>query len=126
MNPFSPAQLLGYLALVFGVSGFLQRDDRRLKLLLSAECFVLVGHFALLGDEEEAKPPVVPLEEGGDAEDEGEVAEELGGGERVHGARDFMRQARRSGQAVTRRAGPAPGAARAGRARRRPRGPPRR
>jgi hypothetical protein len=48
-NPFSPAQLLGYVALVLGVSAFLQRDDRRLKLLLSAECFVLVAHFALLG-----------------------------------------------------------------------------
>jgi hypothetical protein len=49
MHPLSPAQLLGYLALVLGVSGFLQRDDRRLKLLVSAECFVLVAHFALLG-----------------------------------------------------------------------------
>jgi hypothetical protein len=45
----SPAQLLGYLALVLGVSGFLQRDDRRLKLLVAAECFVYVAHFALLG-----------------------------------------------------------------------------
>jgi hypothetical protein len=49
MNALSPAQLLGYLALVLGVTGFLQRDDRRLKLLVSAECFVLVAHFALLG-----------------------------------------------------------------------------
>ena len=45
----SPAQLLGYLALVLGVSGFLQRDDRRLKLLVAAECLVYVAHFALLG-----------------------------------------------------------------------------
>ncbi len=49
MHPLSPAQLLGYVALVLGVSGFLQRDDRRLKLLVAAECFVLVAHFALLG-----------------------------------------------------------------------------
>lgn len=50
MHPLaSPAQLLGYLALVLGVSGFLQRDDRRLKLLVAAECFVYVAHFALLG-----------------------------------------------------------------------------
>lgn len=50
MNPLlSPAQLLGYLALALGVSGFLQRDDRRLKLLVALECFVYVGHFALLG-----------------------------------------------------------------------------
>ncbi len=50
MNPLSPAQLLGYLALVLGVSAFLQRDDRRFKLLLVAECVVYVGHFALLGN----------------------------------------------------------------------------
>ncbi len=45
----SPAQVLGYLALVLGVSGFLQRDDRRLKRLVAAECFAYVAHFALLG-----------------------------------------------------------------------------
>lgn len=49
MNPLSPAQLAGYVALVLGVSAFLQRDDRRLKLLIALECFVYVGHFALLG-----------------------------------------------------------------------------
>jgi hypothetical protein len=46
----SPAQLAGYLAFVLGVSAFLQRDDRRLKLLLSAECLVYVVHFGLLGN----------------------------------------------------------------------------
>jgi hypothetical protein len=50
VNPLSPAQLLGFLALVLGVGAFLQRDDRRLKLLLAAECAVYVGHFALLGN----------------------------------------------------------------------------
>ncbi len=45
----SPTQVLGYVALVLGVSGFLQRDDRRLKLLVAAESFVYVAHFALLG-----------------------------------------------------------------------------
>lgn len=49
MNPLSPAQVVGYLALVLGVTGFLQRDDRRLKLLIAAECFVYVVHFLLLG-----------------------------------------------------------------------------
>jgi hypothetical protein len=49
MHALSPAQLVGYLALVLGVAGFLQRDDRRLKLLVSAECFAYVVHFALLG-----------------------------------------------------------------------------
>jgi hypothetical protein len=45
----SPAQVLGYVALVLGITGFLQRDDRRLKVLVSAECLVYVAHFALLG-----------------------------------------------------------------------------
>jgi inner membrane protein len=49
MHPFSPAQVVGYVALVLGVSGFLQRDDRRLKLLVACECFVYVVHFTLLG-----------------------------------------------------------------------------
>jgi hypothetical protein len=50
VNLLAPAQLLGYLALVLGVSAFLQRDDRRLRLLLVAECAAYVGHFALLGN----------------------------------------------------------------------------
>ena len=49
MHPFSPAQLVGYVALVLGVTGFLQRDDRRLKLFVACECFVYVVHFTLLG-----------------------------------------------------------------------------
>lgn len=49
MNALSPAQLAGYVALVLGVSGFLQRDDRRLKLLIAVECAVYVVHFTLLG-----------------------------------------------------------------------------
>ena len=49
MHPLSPAQLVGYVALVLGVSGFLQRDDRRLKLLVACECFVYVAHCTLLG-----------------------------------------------------------------------------
>jgi hypothetical protein len=50
MDPLSPSQLVGYVALVLGVAGFLQRDDRRLKLLVAAECFVYVVHFVLLGN----------------------------------------------------------------------------
>ncbi|HET9555138.1 MAG TPA: YgjV family protein [Anaeromyxobacteraceae bacterium] len=49
MHLLSPAQLVGYVALVLGVGGFLQRDDRRLKLLVAAESAVYVLHFALLG-----------------------------------------------------------------------------
>jgi inner membrane protein len=49
MQLFSPAQVVGYVALVLGVTGFLQRDDRRLKLFVACECFVYVVHFTLLG-----------------------------------------------------------------------------
>jgi len=49
MPLLAPAQLAGYVALALGVSAFLQRDDRRLKLLIAAECFVYVAHFLLLG-----------------------------------------------------------------------------
>lgn len=49
MHLLSPAQLAGYAALVLGVSAFLQRSDRRLKLLMAAECLAYVVHFALLG-----------------------------------------------------------------------------
>jgi hypothetical protein len=55
----SPAQLAGYLALVLGVAGFLQRDDRRLKLLVSAECFAYVVQFTLLGTPSAASSALV-------------------------------------------------------------------
>ena len=50
MSLLAPAQLVGYLALVLGVSAFLQRDDRRFRLLLVGECLAYVFHFALLGN----------------------------------------------------------------------------
>lgn len=50
MHWFSPAQVAGYVALVLGIAGFLQRDDRRLKLLVAGESLVYVLHFALLGN----------------------------------------------------------------------------
>lgn len=46
---FSPAQLLGYAAFGFGVACFAQRDDRRFKLFMAAECAAYIGHFWLLG-----------------------------------------------------------------------------
>jgi hypothetical protein len=46
----SPAQLSGYAALILGVTAFLQRRDRRLRLFLVAECAAYVVHFALLGN----------------------------------------------------------------------------
>jgi len=47
---FNPAQLFGYAAFVLGVMSFLQKDDRRFKLYMSAECLAYVVHFALLGN----------------------------------------------------------------------------
>lgn len=46
----APAQWLGYLAFVFGVGCFLQRDDRRFKAFMAAECLCYMLHFALLGE----------------------------------------------------------------------------
>jgi hypothetical protein len=46
---FSPAQCVGYAAFVLGVASFMQKDDRRFKLFMAAECFAYIVHFALLG-----------------------------------------------------------------------------
>ncbi|HMA95965.1 MAG TPA: YgjV family protein, partial [Polyangiaceae bacterium] len=46
----SPAQLSGYAAFVLGVTAFLQREDRRLKLFLVGECLAYAVHFTLLGN----------------------------------------------------------------------------
>lgn len=47
---YSPAQLSGYLAFILGVTAFLQREDRRLKLFLVGECLTYAIHFTLLGN----------------------------------------------------------------------------
>jgi hypothetical protein len=47
---FSPAQCVGYVAFVLGVSSFLQRDDRRFKQYMAAECLAYIIHFSLLGN----------------------------------------------------------------------------
>lgn len=43
------AQTLGVIAFGFGVSAYLNRDDRVTKKLLIFQCFVLTFHFYLLG-----------------------------------------------------------------------------
>lgn len=50
MQLFSPAQCVGYIAFVLGVSAFLQKDDRRLKLLVATECLAYTLHFRMLGN----------------------------------------------------------------------------
>jgi hypothetical protein len=47
---FSPPQLVGYVALVLGVLAFLQKTDRRLKVLIAGESIAYVVHFILLGN----------------------------------------------------------------------------
>jgi hypothetical protein len=47
---FSPAQCVGYCAFFLGVSSFLQKDDRRFKLFMAADCFAYIVHFSLLGN----------------------------------------------------------------------------
>lgn len=46
----SPAQLVGYVALVLGVSAFLQKSDTKLKVLITGESIAYVVHFFLLGN----------------------------------------------------------------------------
>ena len=45
----SPAQCVGYAAFVLGVSSFVQKNDRRFKLFMAAECLAYIIHFTLLG-----------------------------------------------------------------------------
>jgi hypothetical protein len=45
----APAQLLGYVAFVFGVGCFLQTEDRRFRQFMAVECLAYVLHFWLLG-----------------------------------------------------------------------------
>lgn len=50
MQFFSPAQSVGYLAFVLGVAAFLQKSDRRLKMLNSIQGLAYAAHFLLLGN----------------------------------------------------------------------------
>jgi len=50
MDYFSPAQLVGYVAFLLGVTAFAQRIDWRLKFLVASECVVYTLHFFLLGN----------------------------------------------------------------------------
>jgi hypothetical protein len=47
---FAPAQLVGYLALVLGISAFLQKKDQRLRLLNATQSLAYAVHFFLLGN----------------------------------------------------------------------------
>lgn len=46
----SPAQLMGYVAFVLGVTAFLQKSDGRLKFFNASQCLAYTAHFAMLGN----------------------------------------------------------------------------
>lgn len=48
MQFFPVAQCLGYVAFIFGIAAFLQKDDRRLKKLIAVECLAYAVHFWML------------------------------------------------------------------------------
>ena len=50
MGLFSPAQVVGYIALALGVTAFLQKSDDRLKLFNATQGLVYALHFVLLGN----------------------------------------------------------------------------
>lgn len=47
---FSPAQCVGYSAMILGIAAFLQQRDNRLKFLNSLQSFTYALHFFLLGN----------------------------------------------------------------------------
>jgi hypothetical protein len=48
-NAFSPAQCIGYVACILGVTAFLQKNDRRLKGFNAVQGLAYAAHFLLLG-----------------------------------------------------------------------------
>jgi hypothetical protein len=50
MRLFSPAQVVGYIALALGITAFLQKSDDRLKLFNAIQGLVYAFHFVLLGN----------------------------------------------------------------------------
>jgi hypothetical protein len=50
MGLFSPAQVVGYIALALGITAFLQKSDDRLKLFNATQGLVYALHFVLLGN----------------------------------------------------------------------------
>jgi hypothetical protein len=50
MALFSPAQVVGYIALALGITAFLQKSDDRLKFFNGTQGLVYALHFVLLGN----------------------------------------------------------------------------
>lgn len=49
-SALSLPQCVGYVAFVFGVASFLQKSDKRLKVLNTVQCVVYAAHFFLMGN----------------------------------------------------------------------------
>ncbi|MGA2038534.1 MAG: YgjV family protein [Bryobacteraceae bacterium] len=50
MGLFSPAQVVGYIALTLGITAFLQKSDDRLKFFNATQGLAYALHFVLLGN----------------------------------------------------------------------------
>ena len=50
MGLFSPAQVVGYIALALGITAFLQESDHRLKFFNATQGLAYALHFVLLGN----------------------------------------------------------------------------
>jgi uncharacterized membrane protein (UPF0136 family) len=48
-DPFSLPQILGYIATIFGIIGFQQKDDTKLKIFVLMMSVFIVSHFVLMG-----------------------------------------------------------------------------
>jgi FtsH-binding integral membrane protein len=48
-DPFAPSQIVGYVAFVLGIVAFMQKNDRRLKILNAAQTLVYALHYLMLG-----------------------------------------------------------------------------
>ena len=50
LDPTSPAQLMGYLALILGVTAIAQKSDQRLKAMIALQAAAYCIHFFMLGN----------------------------------------------------------------------------
>ena len=49
-HALAPSQIVGYVALVLGITAFLQKRDQRLRLMVSIQSIAYAAHFWLLGN----------------------------------------------------------------------------
>jgi len=50
LDPTSPAQIMGYFALVLGVTAIAQKSDQRLKAMIALQAAVYCVHYFMLGN----------------------------------------------------------------------------